>query len=697
MEHYVGQFKGKGLQKPSQFKRERRIGEHKITLPKPPKAEDIANFSLPKAEQKFIPYIIPKDYDDLSKEERIAIQIAEWKKRRHGAWFYNNGTIEYITGAHYFYISYWKIDVGLPGFRDSDRDLYYVWDYCVKDEDCYGLCYFTNRRSGKTYVGTSIIYEYASRKDWNPELVTEESECGIQSKTNPDAKGVFKKLISSWKKLDAIWKPVDSGETNPQQELRFEAPSKRSTKGDKKKYDKVLNSIIGYKASTEDAYDGKKLKRYYCDEFGKYTEGNAYERWDIVKPCLVIGTKITGKAYFTTTVEELERKGGKEAKDIYDNSDTNNRKLDGRTVTGMYRLFKPSYYGLEGFINEYGYSDIPGAKTALLNQRDGLEGNKLASEVRKFPFTIKEAFFSSTGSNTFSSQKIFQQKEYNENAKESLLRRGNFIMTDEETKKVEFFDDPDGFFTISQFPEDDKRSLNVLDPRGLMQPMNTDIGCIGVDPYDHNTTVDNKQSEASANLFKKFQAKDPYNSNCFIMNYLGRRADSELFYKDIVLAAIFFGVKVLVENQKPGLINMMTREGYTNYIYTTKQSDYTKSTSKKRVEGVSMSGGLVRNEAINTLATYIYKFVGKISHEVQRKEYGIKEEDLRDDLYGNLPFPELLDGFLAFEPDDWTDHDSVVSSMITLLGVTPVRKKNKVVKEVEVKKDMSFFPTYSLK
>jgi hypothetical protein len=677
MDNYVGPWKGKNIQKPEEFIRERIIDEIKVTLPEPPPQKEILYYDLPRKEQKFTPYEIPKNFDDLPREERVEIRVNEFSKRLNGVWFYNNGTIEYITGKHYFYISHWKIDVGLPGFRDSDRDLYYLWDFCEEDLDCFGLCYFTNRRSGKTVVGTNIVYEYGSRN--------EESECGIQSKTRTDGKKVFTKLVGSWKKLHPIWKPVDSGETNPKEELRFEAPGKRSSKGEKKTYDTVLNSIISYKSSVEDAYDGYKLKRYYCDEFGKFTEGDASERWDIVKPCLVVGTTIVGKAYFTTTVEELEKKGGQAALDIYNTSDYHNRKADGRTESGLYRCFKPAYYGLEGYIDEYGYSDIDGAKKALLAQRDGLTGSKLAGEVRKFPFTVKEAFYTALGTQVFSAAKLYEQKEFNETLPESTVRTGNFVWDDMNQHKVSFHDDPDGFFQISWMPPEDRRCAYSNDGRGFPVPGNIFMGKIGSDPYDHKETVSNKQSDASACGFNYFDVANPTNTNGFFMHYLGRRPTPDLFYEDMIMACVFFGIKMLAENQKPGVINHFHRRGYKHYIDRTQQSDYTTSNSKKYIDGISMSGNMVRQQAINNLVSYIYKYTGKISKQVQKEEFGWKDEDLRDDLYGNCPFNDLIEDWLQFDANKWTIYDSTVASMIALLAVTPVRGKNRIENE-EAKK-----------
>ncbi len=522
----------------------------------------------------------------------------------------------------------------------------------------------------------------------------EDSECGIQSKTKKDGQGVFKKLINSWKKLHPIYKPTDSGETNPKEELRFEAPSKRSSKGDKKTYDKVLNSTIGYRSSVEDSYDGMKLQRYYCDEFGKFTEGDASERWDIVKPCLVVGTTIVGKAYFTTTVEELEKKGGQAALDIYNDSDFHSRKKDGRTISGMYRYFKPSYYGLEGFIDEYGYSDIVGAKNALLAQRDGLSGSKLAGEVRKFPFTAKEAFYSAVGTQVFPAHKLYEQKEFNETLRSSVIRKGNFVWDDMSNHKVSFHDDPEGFFEMSWMPHAEARNNFSYDGRGFPAPNNHNTGIIACDPFDHKETVANKKSDAAAAGFKKFDINNPTNSNCFFLNYVGRRPDPDLFYEDMIMAGVFFGLKIFCENQKPGLLNHMRRRGYHNYIHTTKQSDYTQSSSKTKVEGVSMSGNLVRQQAVNGLISYIHKFVGKISRDVQKEEYGWSGKDLRDDLYGTCPFDSQIDDWLKFDANNWTVFDQTVACMIAILGVTAVRKQTRVQEEKAI--DLSLSSLVSL-
>jgi len=714
---------GKGLAQRytyDNFERDREIDEFKFTLPEPPPKKEIDGYGLKPENQLFTPPTKKQmgeisykmdNGDKLSKEDNEFIDL-QWERRELGYWFYNNGNLEYITGLHYYYLTAWNIIrkestirrdgsigsrkiSGLPTFTDSDRDYFYIWNETTEDDNCFGLIHITNRRDGKTYRATATLNELISR---SPDSIG-----GIQSKTDTDGGKVFKKLVKSWQRLPEYFKPVDVGDSDPSKKIEYRNPKKRSTKTQKKEYSQVLGSEINYGNSKETFYDGDGLAIILHDEIGKTESADVWERWDIVKECLADGADVTGKAILTTTVEEMEKKGGANCKKIWDESDSESDtfKTAKQTISGLKRYFKPAYYGLRGadktddgdetptFIDEYGYSDIEAAERYLIKVEKTLTGEKLISRKRKYPRDIKDAFMVSGKTESLPVAKIYEQKEFNESLPPSVVTRGNFAWEDMNQHIVKFYEDPKGFFEISWMPEAEQRCQKSYDPRGYPKPSNTILGNIGVDPFDHKVTVATKKSNAAAQLFRRFNIDSPMNSNGFIFNYVGRRDDPDDFYEDMIMAAVFYGVKVFSENQKPGLNNHMTRRGYQNYIKKTKQSDYTKSTSKTSVEGVSMAGKLVRDQSINGLVTYIYKFIGKISIEVQMEEFGWKREDCKDDLYGNCPFESLLDDWLKFDANDWTVSDETVSSMISILGVTPIRKNKNDGKEREVKIDLS--------
>lgn len=370
--------------------------------PDVPPDHEIDGYELPKKDQKFRRWKYPndKEFDQLTPKQQDDILDYVLSKRANGHWFYNNGVKTYITNVHWFYLNFWKLDIGPPEYRASDRDYFYFWDICVKDAKCYGMADMENRRGGKTERANVIQYEHISK--------TPNTRGGTQSKTDTDAKKVFSKLVRAWKRLPYWLKPLDEGESQPKSALRFFEPSKRDTKSKKKSYGVALDSYIDFETALEEAYDGEKLHRYTSDESGKTTKANVADRLDIVKECFVVGEDIIGKMLFTTTVEEMEKKGGKNFKLIWDNSDMDVRDENGQTKSGLYPFFKPAWYCFEGFIDEYGNSvhETPakpimgnkgklitiGSKEFLERKRRGKDGKSLASEKRKYPFCEEDAF-----------------------------------------------------------------------------------------------------------------------------------------------------------------------------------------------------------------------------------------------------------------------------------------------------------------
>lgn len=681
--HHVGKWEKDRLMKPHEFLRERIVGEVTITLPAPPTdITQIINYDKPIKKQKW-EKVPPPDFRGLTDEQQKDYLKQEIHRRNNGVFIYIHGGIEYLTGVHYWLLQNWIIDGMDMEFRDSQRDSFYFWKYCEDDPECFGEAYFTNRRSGKTEEGMGIIFEYATK--------TNDAHVGIQSKTNTDAANIFKKIIQRWKRVPKFWKPTDSGETNPKKALLFEEPGQRSTKGVVKKYKDVLNSRIDYMPSVEEAYDGYKLKRYYDDEFGKAPEINAYNRWDIVKPCLVVGTTIIGKSIHTTTVEELDRKGGKAALEFWNTSNPNERKADGRTVSGLYRLFKPAYYGFEGCIDEYGYSDVEAAKEKLLKQRDGLTGEKLAAEQRRFPFTPQEAFMNTTSGGVFPAHLINEQLIHNETLLEGTVRVGNFYWVNEQKKEVTFLDEPNGRWKVAWMPPVEKRNKGILTARGIL-PINHKEGGIGVDPYDHNRITSGAGSNGAIYVFKGADLENPLRSNCFVCEYVERQPLAAMFYDDVAKTAVFYGMEVLIEDNKPGCINWMEANGFKNYVAKTQMNEFSKSTSRNYKPGVSTSGEGAREALVNGLASYITHRIGRIEEKNQVEIWGIKPNEIIPNLHGFCPFERLLKDWSNFDVMKWTDYDAAVASMLAYMQSNRAKR----IVQTEVAKATSIFTSFNI-
>ena len=56
-------------------------------------------------------------YPEESKDQWFDYIDEEFKRRDEGFWFMNNGKPTWITGTHYMYLQWSKIDVGAPDYR----------------------------------------------------------------------------------------------------------------------------------------------------------------------------------------------------------------------------------------------------------------------------------------------------------------------------------------------------------------------------------------------------------------------------------------------------------------------------------------------------------------------------------------------------------------------------------------------------
>ena len=152
----------------------------KIALPKKPsdlkKGDNKWVVTEPPKELKKIQSINEwKSRDNDFKSKYVDYIEGEFNYRSKGFWFYNNNIPTYITGHHYMYLQHTKIDVGHPDFRDANRILFIYWEACRADSRCYGMIYLKIRRSGFSFMGSSVGVDMAT--------LLKDSRVGILSKT----------------------------------------------------------------------------------------------------------------------------------------------------------------------------------------------------------------------------------------------------------------------------------------------------------------------------------------------------------------------------------------------------------------------------------------------------------------------------------------------------------------------------------
>ena len=607
--------------------------------------------------QKFSPYI----------EE-------EFRRRREGFWFYNNGVPTYITGRHYMMLQWTKLDIGYPNFLSFQRDIFIHMAACEADPRCIGQLYTKCRRSGYTNICSSVLVDEATQ--------VKEKLLGVQSKTGKDAQeNIFmKKVVQMFKSYPFFFKPIQDGTTNPRMELAFREPSKRITKNNKTSTKgEALNTVINWKNTTNNAYDGEKLHILYLDEAGKWERPtDIRDAWRIQRTCLIVGRRIVGKALVGSTVNPMD-KGGKEYKDLWEDSSPMERNSNGRTRSGLYRLFIPAYESLEGFFDVHGNPivedpDSPvsgldgdsvyiGAKTYLKNERDGLKHDpaELNEVTRQFPFTTDEAFRDSIDGSIFNIGKIYQQIQYNDDLFPNPVVQGNFIWKDgEQDSEVIFSPDVNGRFFVSWMPPEDQRNQKRFDRGKRVAPF-PERGVGGVDSYDLDETVDGRGSKGALHLYNKFSMEGA--SNMFVVEYASRPDLAKIFYEDCLKVSVFYGYPLLIENNKYGIARYFESRGYDGYLMDRPDHLLSRSSKTVKTKGLPSNSADIIQAHAHAIESYIHNHVG-IHYDTGNM--------------GNMYFNRTMEDWIGFKINNRTKFDLTISSGLALLAAQKAPPKKQV-------------------
>jgi hypothetical protein len=610
-----------------------------------------------------------RNYPDEAKDQWFDYIDEEFKRRDEGFWFNNNGKPIYITGTHYMYLQWSKIDVGAPDFREANRLFYIFWEACKADKRCYGMCYLKNRRSGFSFMSSAETVNLAT--------LASDSRYGILSKTGSDAKKMFTdKVVPISINYPFFFKPIQDGMDRPKSELAYRVPAskftrKKITNNEQLEDLQGLDTTIDWKNTGDNSYDGEKLNLLVHDESGKWERpDNILNNWRVTKTCLRLGSRIVGKCMMGSTSNALD-KGGDNFKKLYNASDVTKRNRNGQTKSGLYSLFIPMEWNYEGFIDEYGLpvfttpdSDVLAPDGELIdigvidnwqNEADGLKDDQdaLNEFYRQFPRTEEHAFRDETKNSIFNLVKIYEQIDYNEEMSRTLgITTGNFQWVNGvKDSQVIFYPDPKGRFKISWVPKQALQNRVIL-KNGIKYPGNEHMGAFGCDSYDISGTVDGEGSKGALHGLTKFSMEDAP-ANSFFLEYLSRPPTAEIFFEDVLMALVFYGMPILAENNKPRLLYYLRRRGYRGFSMNRPDKVWNKlSTAEKEVGGIPNSSEDIKQAHAAAIEMYIQDHVGM----------------KQDGTFGNLYFNTLLNDWSRFDINKRTKFDATISSGLAIMG-----------------------------
>ena len=632
-----------------------------------------------------------ESYPETFKSKWYAYIDQEFTRREEGFWFNNKNNPTYITGTHYMYLQWTKIDVGRPDYREANRLFFIFWEACKADKRCYGICYLKNRRSGFSFM--------ASGETVNQATITSDARFGILSKSGADAKKMFTdKVVPISVNYPFFFKPIQDGMDRPKSELAYRVPASKLTKKSitevsEKQILEGLDTTIDWKNTGDNSYDGEKLRLLVHDESGKWERpDNILNNWRVTKTTLRLGSRIIGKCMMGSTSNALE-KGGGNFKKLYHDSDVTRRNRNGQTSSGLYSLFIPMEWNYEGYIDAYGYPVFDTPKEPVFgvdgeyidtgvidfweNEVEGLkhDSDGLNEYYRQFPRTEEHAFRDEAKNSIFNLAKIYEQIDFNEDAvRQGFVNRGSFSWENGiKDSKVMFTPNNNGRFMVSWIPPKNLQN-NVILKNGAKYPGNEHVGAFGCDSYDISGTTDGIGSKGSLHGLTKFSMED-VPPNTFFLEYVARPQTAEIFFEDMLMAIVFYGMPILAENNKPRLLYHLKRRGYRGFSMNRPDKIWNKlSVTEREIGGIPNTSEDIKQAHAAAIETYINNHVG-----------------YNENGAGNIYFNRTLNDWAKFDINKRTKYDATISSGLAIMACNrhlyhPKPKQEKQSLNIQIKR-----------
>ncbi len=484
----------------------------------------------------------------------------------------------------------------------------------------------------------------------------------------------------------------------PKSELAYRVPASKFTKKSitetsQRQILEGLDTTIDWKNTGDNSYDGEKLRLLVHDESGKWERpDNILNNWRVTKTTLRLGSKIIGKCMMGSTSNSLD-KGGKNFKKLYYESDVTKRNRNGQTSSGLYSLFIPMEWNYEGFIDTYGFPvfETPeqivqgidneeidvGVIQHWENEVEGLKNDQdsLNELYRQFPRTEDHAFRDEAKQSLFNLSKIYEQIDYNNDLRNtSVITQGNFQWYNGiADTRVIFNPNKQGRFKISWIPSYNLQN-RTIEKNGIKYPGNEHLGAFGCDSYDISGTVDRRGSNGALHGLTKFSMEDaPLDQ--FFLEYIARPQTAEIFFEDVLMACVFYGMPILAENNKPRLLYHFKRRGYRGFSMNRPDKKFSKlSVTEKEIGGIPNSSEDIKQAHAAAIESYIETKVGFLGEG-----------------YGDMYFQRTLEDWARFNINNRTAHDASISSGLAIMACNknryaPVSKRIKTTINLGIKK-----------
>jgi hypothetical protein len=208
-----------------------------------------------------------------------------------------------------------------------------------------------------------------------------------------------------------------------------------------------------------------------------------------------------------------------------------------------------------------------------------------------------------------------------------------------------------GRFLVSWVPDQSLQNRSIV-KNGIKYPANEHIGAFGCDSYDISGTTDGRGSKGALHGLTKFSMEDSPAST-FFLEYVARPQTAEMFFEDVLMALVFYGMPILAENNKPRLLYYLKRRGYRGYSMNRPDKVWNKlSVAEKEIGGIPNTSEDIKQAHAAAIETYIDRHVGHLGNG----------------NYGTVYFNKTLSDWSKFDINKRTKFDAAISSGLAIMA-----------------------------
>ena len=140
--------------------------------------------------------------------------------------------------------------------------------------------------------------------------------------------------------------------------------------------------------------------------------------------------------------------------------------------------------------------------------------------------------------------------------------------------------------------------------------------------------------------------------NHFFVQYIARPQTAEIFFEDVLMALVFYGMPLLCENNKPRLLYYLKRRGYRGFSMNRPDKTWNKlSKTEKEIGGIPNSSEDIKQAHAAAIESYIENYVG-----------------YNKENCGDMYFQETLEDWSRFNINNRTKHDASISSGLAIMA-----------------------------